>query len=280
MNKNKVGLSWSRIRTWLKCPRWYRELYVEDNFDKVDNEYLLLGTNVHQACEFLLECKLTDRQDDIVLSDLKRGLNENIWSLYRDSDVDLDFELISSYNSDILPLLCNLTDEVKEEIGNFEVQGIETPFIAEISSDKLEYSSIDVSVQGFIDAVLKTDDFMYLFDWKISEGGWGRYKLNDTKVLGQLPFYRYLLSNSEQFKSIDKQTKMVYSVFNREMQELEFHYIDEQDVSSQDLLEIVDRMVYNSFESENFPPKHFSCLPFCDCQQRGIESWSTKSSQK
>ncbi len=158
--KTGTRTSYSKLSTWLRCPKKYKHRYVDDAPEEITPVSLVLGTAIHEACEVFLGA-LKDGQPPIaeeVYGAFHRAFTDSV-KLAEDMNVPMEWGK-SSYESMVEKgeaLIATFLAEVDRDI---RVVATEVPFQFEIAPGRM--------VEGVIDLIL--DD------------GNGRYRVVDLKT--------------------------------------------------------------------------------------------------
>jgi CRISPR/Cas system-associated exonuclease Cas4 (RecB family) len=162
MTETNIGTrtSYSKLSTWMRCPRKYRLRYIDDAPEETTPVSLIFGTAIHEACEVFLAA-LKDGQpavNDEVYGAFHRAFDDSV-KLATDMNVPVDWG--NNTHKDMIAkgegLIATFLAEVDRGI---RVIATEAEFEFEISPGRV--------VNGVIDVIL--DD------------GHGRYRVVDIKT--------------------------------------------------------------------------------------------------
>ena len=152
--------SYSKLSTWLRCPRKYRLRYIDDAPEERTAVALVFGTAIHEACELFFEGIKAGAppSSDEVHGAFHRAFTDSV-KLAEDMHVPMDWG--KTNQADMIEkgeaMMAVFLDEVDRGV---RVVGTEVPFEFEIAPGRV--------VNGVIDLVL--DD------------GNGRYRVVDIKT--------------------------------------------------------------------------------------------------
>jgi len=193
MSSKKV--SFSQYQMWKVCPHKWKLTYIDKISGYKQSMAALFGTVMH---EVLQEYVKTIYDKSIVEANqleldamLKTGLRENYKKLLneaKNNHFSNEKEMAEYYNDgvQILQWFKSHRSEFFQK-KDYELIGIETP----INIIPLE-SHPTIRLVGFLDLVIKNTKTgeIYIYDFKTSTNGWGKYAKNDKTKTSQLVLYK------------------------------------------------------------------------------------------
>jgi CRISPR/Cas system-associated exonuclease Cas4 (RecB family) len=162
--------SYSKLSTWLRCPRKFKLRYVEDAPEEITPVSLVFGTAVHEACEIFLSA-LKDGSAPVseeVYGAFHRAFTDSV-ELAEEMHVPMDWN--GSTKGEMLEkgeaLIATFLAEVDRSI---RVVGTEVPFQFEIVPGRL--------VNGVIDLILDDGNDRYrVVDIKTAASTYGQDRI-------------------------------------------------------------------------------------------------------
>lgn len=121
--------SYSRLSTWLNCPRKYRLRYVDDAAEEVTPVSLIFGTAVHEACETFFNALKAGKApvDDEVFGAFQRALSDSV-KLAEEMNVPVEWgktshvEMLAKGEAMIATFLAEVDRTIRVVATEFEFQ--------------------------------------------------------------------------------------------------------------------------------------------------------------
>jgi hypothetical protein len=208
MAENKI--SFSQFHMWKSCPRRWKLKYADNIRKEEPSVSALFGTAMHEV----LQEYVTEMYSSSVSKANELNLNEMLRNKIKKQYKDLLVENnnvhfsntseLSEYYEDGVEIL-NFFKKNREAIfpkKDYELVGIEMP-IDRIASEHNK----NIKIVGFLDVVIKDTSLnkYYIYDFKTSTKGWGKYQKNDKVKISQLILYKKYFAEQYQcdLSSID-----------------------------------------------------------------------------
>lgn len=220
MPENKI--SFSQYYTWKNCPRRWKLKYVDNIRIQTPSVAALFGTAMHETLQHYLTVMYESTIAKANEIDLHKFLREKMkeeYSTILTENNNVHFSTtseLSEYYYDgvqILDYFKKHRDSIFPK-KNYELVGIELP-IDIIASPVNE----NVKMVGFIDIVVKDTQLnkYYIYDFKTSTKGWGKYQKQDKPKLSQLVLYKKFFA--EQYDCNPSDIHIEYLILKRKIQE-------------------------------------------------------------
>lgn len=216
------SISFSQYYTWKNCPRRWKLKYIDNIRINIPSVAAMFGTAMHETLQEYLTVVYNDTIIKANEMDLHKMLRDKMKIQYKtllEENNNVHFSStseLSDYYYDgvqILDYFKKNRDSIFPK-KNYELVGIELP-INIVASPINE----NVKMVGFIDIVVKDTsiDKYYIYDFKTSTSGWGKYQKQDKAKQSQLVLYKKFFS--DQYKCDPSQIEIEYLILKRKLQE-------------------------------------------------------------
>lgn len=183
--KNPDYVSFSSIKDWKFCPRYYKLTRIDGLPSGVDSIHTAFGKALHSTSEKIFKQEKQESFD--YAKDFVDSFNKEIGNLQKDIRDKISKKDLEDFTSQGKELAHLVYPETVKYLGDFQYVSAEEHLMEDI----IEYQRDDFKFKGFIDLVLKTNDGNYhIIDWKTCSWGWEQEKKNDTMTTYQLSFYK------------------------------------------------------------------------------------------
>jgi len=182
----------SSINTYKQCPRKYYYRYLL-NLPTLPSIHLARGKITHSVLEDFFSIEVSSLSNENFLFELNIIMHEIFKKYWKDhlpklrmfdlSQVQLDF-----YNQETMEMLDGWFDDFKSKIiEKSKTTTIKDAFKSLIPEREVQYLNEEYGVQGYIDAIYRSDNEVILMDYKTSK----KKHISDEYYL-QLAIYAFL----------------------------------------------------------------------------------------
>ena len=188
-------ISFSQYQMWKSCSHRWKLVYKDKVGIFTPNIAMLFGTVMHEVLQEYVKTIYEKSINDANALELDTMLQNGLKEHYKKILTETNGVHFSNQNE--LAEYCNDGIEILKWFKahradfflkkDYELVGIELP----INIIPLETHST-VRLVGFLDLVIKNTktDEIYIYDFKTSTGGWGKYQKNDKAKVSQLVLYK------------------------------------------------------------------------------------------
>ena len=238
-------ISFSALKIWKDCPHKYKLNYIDGKKKFLGNEYTVLGTALHEACER----KVLDNSVDEVQIFVGKFIEE-LSKLPSEVIIDATVKIQMQEQGKRLAGL--VLGALTQYFGSFKVVSAEEELLRSLEDTGYDF-------KGYVDLILQTDDGKFhIIDWKTCSWGWDAEKRNDPMTNYQLTLYKHFFT---QIKDIDpKMVETHFALLKRTAKKdhVELFRITSGPKKVQNALKILNNAVHN-IANNNFPKNRLSC---------------------
>jgi CRISPR/Cas system-associated exonuclease Cas4 (RecB family) len=255
----KTHISFSELSTWVVCCFKHKLKYLDKIDLSKENEYLLIGSIIHDGLEsFFKEKKMPNIKE----------LVEAFQTSLKNNGIEVKKQ---EFEDTIEPILNAVPKFLDEKFKNWEFVAAEDNLYENLNKD-------DKYFKGFIDCIIKVpkssrlkkakpDEFeYYILDWKVCSWGWTFDKKIDPNKTRQLAFYKHFYS--QKYKIPLKDIKCGFVLLKRTPNKktpndrCEFVPVSIGEKRIQESLNLINSML-NSIKKNLFPKNRSDCS-YCE----------------
>lgn len=215
-------ISFSQYQMWKACPHRWKLNYIDRINTYEPSVAALFGTAMHEALQEYVKCiyeKSIAEANKMNLNEiLQNGMKREYKKLLTESNNEhfSNQDELAEYYNDGVQILnwfkAHRADFFLKK--DFELVGIELP----INIIPLE-SHQSVKLVGFLDLVLKNTATgeIYIYDFKTSTKGWGKYQKSDKTKVSQLVLYKTYYA--KQYNVDAEMIHVEYLILKRKIEE-------------------------------------------------------------
>jgi hypothetical protein len=215
-------ISFSQYQMWKACPKRWKLKYVDGIRKSEPSVAAIFGTAMHEALQEYLTTLYTQSVSVADKLNLNKLLMDKIYEQYKQLLIEngnvhfsTNSELSEYYNDGV-----QILDYFKKNRNsifpkkNFKLVGIEMP-IEILATEKNK----NVKIVGFLDVVVHDtqQNKFYIYDFKTSTRGWGKYQKGDLVKISQLVLYKKFFS--EQYDCKPENIEIEYLILKRKIDE-------------------------------------------------------------
>ena len=220
MPENKI--SFSQYQLWKACPKHWKLKYIDGIRKDDPSVSAIFGTAMHETLQEYLTAMYENSVSIADKLNLNEMLREKIHNLYKDALIKNDNVHFSNNNelSEYYTDGISILDYFKKNRNSvfpkkhFKLIGIELPIDITVT-EKNE----NIKIVGFLDVVVHDTEqnSFYIYDFKTSTRGWGKYQKGDPVKVSQLVLYKKFFA--EQYKHNPDNIKIEYLILKRKIDE-------------------------------------------------------------
>ena len=226
----KAHISYSELKNWKECSHRHHLQYIQGIDLSEENEFLIFGTAIHNACEEFIETKQISIESHV------EALKSE-WEKFQFDDAEKWAKTAKS-------ILEEVPDFINETFPNWEGVKAEEKIFESVKNQ-------NISFKGFIDAVIKAPNkkgktIYHLLDWKTANWGWKRQKKQDFMMKAQLIYYKNFWSQKHNIPL--KDIRCGFVLLKRSAKKggrCELVPISVGEKTSERAFKIIDNMVYS-----------------------------------
>jgi RecB family exonuclease len=251
-------VSFSSIKDWKTCPRYFKLTRIDKVGERVHNLYTEFGSAMHGTLERAMKGEI-DTSDDSLRKDFNECYDEFLKNINVPKDKYPTKKEIEEFRQQGLRLVTQVLPAMKESFGEYEVIDTEQ----ELYEDITIYEKESYKFKGFIDIVIKTKDGKYhIIDWKTTSWGWKAEKKGSPMVTYQLTYYKKYFAEKN-----DIDPKMVETHFcllkrTAKTNAVELFRVTSGPRKTNNALKLLHDCVYNA-DTGNHIKNKLSCT-YCD----------------
>lgn len=201
----KHHVSFSELTDWIDCSFRHKLKYI----DKIALDKPSIHTEYGQAIHDCLENYILGNHvlDESAFKATQEQFKGRCADLREKHGVEVTEEKEKEFSDSIPDILSKVESFMNSTFPGWSGHAAEFSLYENITGTKNKW------FKGFIDTVLKVDDYYYIVDWKTSESGWSSSKKNDFNKQMQLVLYRHYFAR---LNNIDlKKVKCGFVVLKR-----------------------------------------------------------------
>jgi len=248
-----LHLSYSAIKDFSFCPKYYKLSRVDKLKPFTGNIYTAFGTAIHSTCEEMLlkDYKIQSekyfyRQFYLELNKLDREVREEY------DDIEIEKYVEQGYK-----ILEGIPAFMRETFGNYKVVSTEEQLRCKITLP--EQTVYEYDFLGFVDCIIRTEDGMnHIIDWKTCSWGWDARRKADTMTTYQLAFYKHFYSQQSGLPFDDLETHFVLLKRTAKKDNIELVKVSSGRKKVNNALKLLENTAYN-VDSSNFIKNKLSC---------------------
>ena len=192
LRNNEIYTSYSQLNRFINCPFSWQLRYIDGIKEEGKSKHLDYGNIIHLTLEFIYDfAQSFDEKPP--LSDTQDFFEEKVLELDLQCDTEEEFNDWIDKGLDMIDSVYS-NEGIYELIRDSEIVGVELPFRVQVETPMREYTNKDgeflesdtVTIVGFIDLVLKTDEGYVVIDHKSGGRKFDKKKLRTDL---QLPIY-------------------------------------------------------------------------------------------
>lgn len=215
-------ISFSQYQMWKACPRRWKLKYIDGIRKDEPSVAALFGTAMHETLQTYLTELYNGSVQNADKLDLSLMLKDKIYEQYKtmlNENNGVHFSSsseLSEYYTDGVEIL-NYFKKNRNSIfpkKHYKLIGIEMP-INFIVTEK----NTNVKITGFLDVVVHDTSLnkYYIYDFKTSVRGWGKYQKGDPVKVSQLVLYKNFFS--KQYNIPTENIEIEYLILKRKIDE-------------------------------------------------------------
>jgi hypothetical protein len=248
-------ISFSGIKDWQFCPRYYKITRIEKLYKFEGNIHTAFGTAMHWVLESMfLDRPHKDKMDIIheAQSTFERVFDEELSKVGLRGDQN-DAEQMREQAA---PIIEQAIGAVENHFGkDFELISTEEQIDLSLSDEDL--SSYDF--KGIVDLTIRTPDGKYhVIDWKTCSWGWNHKKKADPMVTYQLTYYKHFLAKKHKIDLNDIETYFILLKRVSKKDHVEIMRVSSGPRKIENAMNLL-RLAVSNIDGGNFIKKKTSC---------------------
>lgn len=215
-------ISFSQYQLWKACPKHWKLKYIDGIRKDEPSVAAIFGTAMHETLQEYLTVMYNESMVKADKLNLNEMLKTKIYNQYKsllieNSNVHFSTnQELSEYYLDGVEII-EYFKKNKASIfpkKSYKLIGIELP-IDIIASEKNK----NVKIIGFLDVVVQdtSRNKFYIYDFKTSVRGWGKYQKGDAVKISQLILYKKFFA--EQYHHKPEDIEIEYLILKRKIDE-------------------------------------------------------------